>query len=164
MLICLLVLINIWFDWLMESNITLKLPHVSVSFFAFLWQVLHLGPTQVKCPLLISSNFDAMNFQHFLELNFCGMSIGSYCIWGRAIWKKKKNAFELFDNTIFSIRKHNKKTSKIIDSRKKWNCVKFIWGFLNYYRLPILVLQISWALLLMPTAIHLIAKRVLIFC
>ena len=28
----------------------------------------HIGPTQVKCQLLISSNFDAMNFQHFLEM------------------------------------------------------------------------------------------------
>ena len=27
-----------------------------------------LSPTQVKCPLLISSIFDAMNFQHFLEM------------------------------------------------------------------------------------------------
>ena len=27
-----------------------------------------LGPTQVKCRLLISSIFDAMNFQHFLEM------------------------------------------------------------------------------------------------
>ena len=26
------------------------------------------GPTQVKCRLLISSIFDAMNFQHFLEM------------------------------------------------------------------------------------------------
>ena len=27
-----------------------------------------LGPTQVKCQLLNSSIFDAMNFQHFLEM------------------------------------------------------------------------------------------------
>ena len=27
----------------------------------------YLGPPQVKCRLLISSIFDAMNFQHFLE-------------------------------------------------------------------------------------------------
>ena len=26
-----------------------------------------IGPTQVKCQVLISSIFDAMNFQHFLE-------------------------------------------------------------------------------------------------
>ena len=30
-------------------------------------QLHDLGPTQVKCLLLISSIFDAMNFQHFLE-------------------------------------------------------------------------------------------------
>ena len=29
-------------------------------------QILVYGPTQVKCPLLISSIFDAMNFQHLL--------------------------------------------------------------------------------------------------
>ena len=28
----------------------------------------HIGPPQVKCRLLISSIFDAMNFQHFLEM------------------------------------------------------------------------------------------------
>ena len=28
----------------------------------------HYGPTQVKCRLLISSIFDAMNFQHFLKM------------------------------------------------------------------------------------------------
>ena len=28
----------------------------------------YYGPTQVKCRLLISSIFDAMNFQHFLEM------------------------------------------------------------------------------------------------
>ena len=28
----------------------------------------HIGPTQVKCRLLISSIFDAMNFQHFSEM------------------------------------------------------------------------------------------------
>ena len=27
-----------------------------------------LGPTQVKCRLLISSIFDAMNFQHFMKM------------------------------------------------------------------------------------------------
>ena len=27
----------------------------------------YIGPTQVKCQLLSSSFFDAMNFQHFLE-------------------------------------------------------------------------------------------------
>ena len=27
-----------------------------------------LGPTQVKCRLLISSIFDAVNFKHFLEM------------------------------------------------------------------------------------------------
>ena len=27
-----------------------------------------LGPTQVKCQLLFSSLFDAMNFQHFSEM------------------------------------------------------------------------------------------------
>ena len=32
---------------------------------------IHIGPPQVKCRLLISSIFDAMNFQYFLEnLNF----------------------------------------------------------------------------------------------
>ena len=29
---------------------------------------LHLGPTQVKCRLLISSIFHVMNFRHFLEM------------------------------------------------------------------------------------------------
>ena len=29
-------------------------------------QIKHLGTTQVKCLLLISSIFDAMNLQHFL--------------------------------------------------------------------------------------------------
>ena len=32
---------------------------------------------------------------------------------------RKPRSAGLFDNTIFSIRKDNKKTSKIIDSRKK---------------------------------------------
>ena len=31
-------------------------------------KVLMYGPTQVKCRLLISSIFDAMNFQHFPEM------------------------------------------------------------------------------------------------
>ena len=31
------------------------------------FQKMGIGPLQVKCKLLISSIFDAMNFQHFLE-------------------------------------------------------------------------------------------------
>ena len=35
------------------------------SIFDLRWAI---GPTQVKCQLLISSIFEAMNFQHFLEM------------------------------------------------------------------------------------------------
>ena len=49
-------------------------------FLGILIQKSHIGPTQVKCRLLISSISYAMNFRHFLELlefnlwHFCKMS------------------------------------------------------------------------------------------
>ena len=36
------------------------------------------GPTQVKCRLLISSIFDAMNFQHFYEMLEFNFSISKF--------------------------------------------------------------------------------------
>ena len=45
-------------------------PSVEQNFWDFLSKraAYHYGPPQVKCQLLISSIFDAMNFQHFLEM------------------------------------------------------------------------------------------------
>ena len=53
---------------------TLKLRSLDifnlVKWVLFWWKITPIvkGPTQVKCRLLISSIFDAMNFQHFLEM------------------------------------------------------------------------------------------------
>ena len=43
-------------------NPYIQIPSKIISCFS------HLGPTQVKCRLLISSNFYAMNIWHFLEM------------------------------------------------------------------------------------------------
>ena len=43
--------------------------HESFVFWTlYLVPIFDNGPPQVKCRLLISSIFDAMNFQHFLEM------------------------------------------------------------------------------------------------
>ena len=47
--------------------------YLSVCIQNFYDEFTDFGPTQVKCRLLISSIFDAMNFKHFyemLEFNF----------------------------------------------------------------------------------------------
>ena len=45
-------------------------PSVEQNFWDFLSKkaAYHYDPPQVKCQLLISSIFDAMNFQHFLGM------------------------------------------------------------------------------------------------
>ena len=50
-------------DWLtvLKNNISWEKCHVLKKFF-------HIGPTQVKCRLLISRIFYVMNFWHFLEM------------------------------------------------------------------------------------------------
>ena len=65
---------NAFFDKiiLIDRNILYKNTyHVDSDWYPDIWefhQKVHYGPTQVKCWLLISSIFDAMNFQHFLEM------------------------------------------------------------------------------------------------
>ena len=49
----------------------LSMPGINIGtnfFFEIRPSLEHYGPTQVKCRLLISSIFDAMNFHHFLEM------------------------------------------------------------------------------------------------
>ena len=72
----------------------------------FHFSIHHFDPTQVKCRLLISSIFDAMNFQHFLEMQEIMLQHGEIPRQGKIKLSKLMSFhFSYFKNIIKLLRK-----------------------------------------------------------